>query len=141
MRLHVTTSRDFEQEFHAVQNYCDLTLEDVTLDGAAWPAAARTPCPHTTAGSSSAPGRDRRQGGRLRLRRLRHRRYPDGAQVVVADGAVATATCQYGVWGSVPEPNRTSLTSTGGTFNAPSWSRTPGRRRQGRRHTCRRQVR
>ena len=101
-----------------VQNYCDLTLEGVTLDGTNLPGSK----PYTMSNNSgnvvigSGTTVTAKDGG-YAFDVCVTSYYPDGVTVTVKDGAVVNGDIQYDVWGSQPSENKTGLAVEGGTIN------------------------
>ena len=101
-----------------VQNYCDLTLEDVALDGTNLPGngcyALSNNCGVVTIGSGTTITANE---GSYAFDVCATDYYPAGAQVTVEEGATINGDVQYDVWGTKPADNKATLTVNGGTFN------------------------
>ena len=101
-----------------VQNYSNLTLTNVTLDGGNLPG--RKPytlsnnCGNVTIGSGTTI--TAKDGG-YAFDVCVTSYYPEGVSVTVNEGATINGTVQYDVWGSKPAENKATLTVNGGTFN------------------------
>ncbi|MBQ9814660.1 MAG: InlB B-repeat-containing protein, partial [Lachnospiraceae bacterium] len=101
-----------------VQNYADLTLENVTLDGSNLTGngtyVLSNNCGNVVIGNGTTI--NAKEGG-YAFDVCVTNYYPEGTTVTVNEGAVINGDVQYDVWGSVPAENKASLVINGGTFN------------------------
>ena len=101
-----------------VQNYSNLTLDGIPLDGAnlqgSKPYTMSNNCGNVVIGNGTTVTA-KKGGYAFDVCVTSH--YPDGVTVTVKDGAVINGNIQYDVWGSIPSENKTKLTIEGGTVN------------------------
>ena len=101
-----------------VQNYGDLKLENVALDGTGLagnrPYTLSNNCGDVVIGNGTTI--TAKTGG-YAFDVCATGYYPEGVTVTVEDGATINGNVQYDVWGTKPEENKATLTINGGVFN------------------------
>ncbi|MBR1717044.1 MAG: InlB B-repeat-containing protein [Paludibacteraceae bacterium] len=105
-----------------VQNYGDLTLEDITLDGTGLEGSHRyvmsNNCGDVVIGNGTTITA---KAGDVAFDVCATNYYPDGVTVTVKDGASITGIVEYDVWGTKPADNKAELAIEGGEFNV-TWN-------------------
>ena len=105
-----------------IQNYCDLTLEDITLDGTGLEGSHRyvmsNNCGDVVIGDGTTIIA---KTGDVAFDVCATNYYPDGVTVTVKDGASITGIVEYDVWGTKPAENKAELAIEGGEFNV-TWN-------------------
>lgn len=100
-----------------IQNYCDLTLEDVIVDASEDSYCAYAMSNNNGAviikGSTSILAYEGKKAFDVCVTNY----YPDGAQVSIDTIGTIKGIIEYDVWGSIPETNKTSLTIKNGIFD------------------------
>ena len=101
-----------------IQNYCDLTLENITLDGTGLEGSHRyvmsNNCGDVVIGDGTtitAKAND------VAFDVCATNYYPEGVTVTVKDGATINGIVEYDVWGTKPADNKAELAIEGGTLN------------------------
>ena len=97
-----------------VQNYGDLTLQNITLEGSGSYVLSNNNGDVLIGSGTTITAK---AANAVAFDVCVTNYYPDGARVRVVDGAVINGNVEYDVWGSIPAENKTALTITGGTFN------------------------
>ncbi len=105
-----------------IQNYCDLTLENITLDGTGLEGSHRyvmsNNCGDVVIGDGTTITA---KTGDVAFDVCATNYYPDGVTVTVKDGASITGIVEYDVWGTKPADNKAELAIEGGEFNV-TWN-------------------
>ena len=101
-----------------VQNYCDLTLTNVTLDGTNLLDSA----PYTLSNNAGAVTIGEgttitAKDGGVAFDVCTTNYYPEGTQVTIANGATINGNIELGVWDAAPADNKATLTINGGSIN------------------------
>ena len=101
-----------------IQNYCDLTLENITLDGSGLEGSHRyvmsNNCGDVVIGNGTTITA---KEGDVAFDVCATNYYPDGVTVTVKNGASITGIVEYDVWGTKPADNKAELAIEGGNFN------------------------
>ena len=101
-----------------IQNYGDLTLENITLDGTGLEGSHRyvmsNNCGDVVIGNGTTITA---KAGDVAFDVCATNYYPEGVTVTVKDGASITGIVEYDVWGTKPAENKAELAIEGGNFN------------------------
>ena len=101
-----------------VQNYGDLTLENITLDGSGLEGSHRyvmsNNCGDVVIGDGATITA---KTGDVAFDVCATNYYPEGVTVTVKDGATISGIVEYDVWGTKPADNKAELAIEGGTLN------------------------
>ena len=105
-----------------IQNYCDLTLENITLDGSGLEGSHRyvmsNNCGDVVIGDGTTiTAKD----GDVAFDVCATNYYPEGVTVTVKDGATISGIVEYDVWGTKPADNHAELAIEGGNFDV-TWN-------------------
>lgn len=101
-----------------IQNYGDLTLENITLDGSGLKGSHRyvmsNNCGDVVIGDGATITA---KPGDVAFDVCATNYYPEGVTVTVKDGATINGIVEYDVWGTKPADNKAELAIEGGNFN------------------------
>ena len=101
-----------------IQNYCDLTLENITLDGTGLEGNHRyvmsNNCGDVVIGDGTTITA---KAGDVAFDVCATNYYPEGVKVTVEAGATVNGIVEYDVWGTKPADNKAELAIEGGTLN------------------------
>lgn len=105
-----------------VQNYGDLTLEDITLDGTGLEGSHRyvmsNNCGDVVIGDGTTITA---KTGDVAFDVCATNYYPEGVTVTVKEGATISGIVEYDVWGTKPADNHAELAIEGGNFDV-TWN-------------------
>lgn len=101
-----------------IQNYGDLTLENITLNGSGLPGShayvLSNNCGDVVIGNGTTiTAKD----GDVAFDVCATNYYPEGVTVTVKNGATINGIVEYDVWGTKPTDNKAELAIEGGTLN------------------------
>ena len=101
-----------------IQNYCDLTLENITLDGTGLEGSHRyvmsNNCGDVVIGDGTTITA---KADDVAFDVCATNYYPEGVTVTVKDGATISGIVEYDVWGTKPANNQATLAIEGGDFD------------------------
>ncbi len=101
-----------------IQNYCDLTLENIILDGSNLEGSHRyvlsNNCGDVVIGSGTEITA---KPGDVAFDVCATNYYPEGVTVTVKEGATISGIVEYDVWGTKPANNQATLAIEGGEFD------------------------
>ena len=101
-----------------IQNYGDLTLENITLDGTGLPGShayvLSNNCGDVVIGDGATITA---KTGDVAFDVCATNYYPEGVTVTVKSGATINGIVEYDVWGTKPTDNKAELAIEGGTLN------------------------
>ena len=101
-----------------IQNYGDLTLENITLDGAGLPGSHAYVLSNNCGDVEIGDGATiTAKTGDVAFDVCATNYYPEGVTVTVKEGATISGIVEYDVWGTKPADNKAELAIEGGTLN------------------------
>ena len=105
-----------------IQNYCDLTLENITLDGSGLEGAHRYVMSNNCGNVEIGDGTTiTAKDGDVAFDVCATNYYPEGVTVTVKEGATISGIVEYDVWGTKPADNHAELAIEGGNFDV-TWN-------------------
>ena len=105
-----------------IQNYCDLTLENIVLDGSGLEGAHRYVMSNNCGNVEIGDGTTiTAKDGDVAFDVCATNYYPEGVTVTVKEGATISGIVEYDVWGTKPADNHAELAIEGGNFDV-TWN-------------------